>query len=52
MTSRNENRASKRLILAYKAYGHAFKGKGKRGASKARRKVGKAIVRDARVSAR
>jgi len=38
--------ALRRLIVQSKAYGHATKGKGKRGASKARRQVGKALCRN------
>ena len=35
--------ATRRYILAAKAYGHECKGKGKRNASKARRRLGKAL---------
>ena len=37
------NTALRRLMIQSKAYGHTRKGKGKRGASKARRRVGKAL---------
>jgi|SaaInlStandDraft_3_1057020.scaffolds.fasta_scaffold167291_2 hypothetical protein len=38
--------AMRRLMVQSKAYGHARKGKGKRGASKARRRVGHALCRN------
>ena len=45
--TRNLRRALHGLKLARWAYGHTRKKSGKRGASKARRKVGKALCRAA-----
>ena len=39
----NENRAMKSYALNFRAHGHPSKGKGKRAASKARRRLGKAL---------
>jgi hypothetical protein len=51
MTMANPNpdtrRAEKSFIMAALAYGHSVKKVGKRGASKARRRLDKAIVRAA-----
>jgi hypothetical protein len=43
--NKNLNRSLDGLIQNYKAYGHACKGRGKRAASKSRRKVDRALCK-------
>ncbi len=45
MDDKNLNRSLDSLIQNYKAFGHPTKGKGKRAASKSRRKVDRALCK-------